>query len=53
MKYKNTLLFFSIALILSSCQSPKKTDIPTIGFVDAFEDATIAKARTGFVDANS
>lgn len=51
MKYKNLLLFFSIALILSSCQSPKKTDIPTIGFVDAFEDATIAKARTGFVDA--
>src|SRR5690606_21501404 len=25
--------------------------VPTVGFVDAFEDQTIAQARTGFTDA--
>ncbi|MCJ8211158.1 ABC transporter substrate-binding protein [Mucilaginibacter sp. RS28] len=39
-----------IALFLVSCQSNKK-DAPVVGFVDAFEDATIAQARTGFTDA--
>ena len=33
-----------------SC-NPKKSDVPVVGFVDAFEDATIAQARTGFTDA--
>jgi putative ABC transport system substrate-binding protein len=39
-----------IIVFLAAC-SPKKSDVPVIGFVDAFEDATIATARTGFTDA--
>ncbi|RCH55249.1 ABC transporter substrate-binding protein [Mucilaginibacter hurinus] len=34
-----------------SCKSKKDNNVPVIGFVDAFEDATIAQARTGFTDA--
>src|SRR3954471_9194559 len=44
----------SIALIISilfSCTPSKRSGAPVVGFVDAFEDATIAQARTGFVDA--
>ncbi|HJP63866.1 MAG TPA: ABC transporter substrate-binding protein [Mucilaginibacter sp.] len=33
-----------------SC-TPKKSEVPVVGFVDAFEDATISQARTGFTDA--
>jgi putative ABC transport system substrate-binding protein len=47
---KYFLLFFSI-VIISSCGSGAKNTTPVIGFVDAFDDATIAPARTGFVDA--
>jgi putative ABC transport system substrate-binding protein len=42
------LIAFSILLV--SCSS-KKSDVPVVGFVDAFEDATIAQAKNGFVDA--
>lgn len=42
-------LVFILGLILS-CNS-KKSDVPVVGFVDAFEDATISQARTGFTDA--
>jgi putative tryptophan/tyrosine transport system substrate-binding protein len=42
------LVFFIILLV--SCSSPK-SKVPVIGFVDAFEDATISQARTGFTDA--
>ncbi|MEO6523454.1 MAG: ABC transporter substrate-binding protein [Mucilaginibacter sp.] len=50
---KNRILpvYAIIALILTACSSTNKSGITTVGFVDAFEDATIAKARTGFVDA--
>jgi putative ABC transport system substrate-binding protein len=42
------LLLFTIA----SCKpKPKGVNIPVVGFVDAFEDATISQARTGFTDA--
>ncbi len=41
-------LFFS--WILLACQ-PKISKIPMIGFLDAFEDATIAQARVGFFEA--
>lgn len=34
-----------------SCQQAKKSSVPVVGFVDAFEDATIAQARVGFVAA--
>ena len=44
------LAILSISMI--SCKpKPKQTSIPVVGFVDAFEDATIAQARTGFTDA--
>ncbi|MFB9844744.1 ABC transporter substrate-binding protein [Mucilaginibacter ginsenosidivorans] len=42
-------LVFILGLVLS-CNS-KKSDVPVVGFVDAFEDATISQARTGFTDA--
>ncbi|MGV8879053.1 MAG: ABC transporter substrate-binding protein [Sphingobacteriaceae bacterium] len=42
-----------ILLSLASCQSVKKEGVPTIGFVDAFEDATIAEAKKGFIAALS
>jgi putative ABC transport system substrate-binding protein len=51
MKHKFSLFLAAIALILTACNPSTKSTTPTIGFVDAFEDATIAKARTGFVDA--
>lgn len=37
--------------MLVSCQSSRQDGVPVIGFVEAFEDATIAQARQGFVDA--
>jgi putative tryptophan/tyrosine transport system substrate-binding protein len=37
-------------LIFLSCNSPKGK-VPVVGFVDAFQDETIAQARTGFTDA--
>src|SRR5476651_2690130 len=50
MKPLKLISFALLFLSLLSCQPANKT-IPVIGFVDAFEDATIAPARTGFVDA--
>jgi putative tryptophan/tyrosine transport system substrate-binding protein len=44
------LPFLILPFLLFSCQN-KKSNIPVVGFVDAFEDATIAQARTGFTDA--
>ena len=44
-----SLLLTVIALV--SCSSSTKKKVPVIGFVDAFEDATISQARTGFTDA--
>jgi putative ABC transport system substrate-binding protein len=45
-------LFFAgfLAGILGSC-SPGNPDLPTVGFVDAFEDNTITLAKKGFLDA--
>ncbi len=45
-------LFFAgfLAGILGSC-SPGNPDLPTVGFVDAFEDNTITQAKEGFLDA--
>ncbi|MFC3197939.1 ABC transporter substrate-binding protein [Parapedobacter deserti] len=39
------------SLLVFSCQTPKREGVPLVGFVEAFEDATIAQARQGFVDA--
>ncbi|MDB5031607.1 ABC transporter substrate-binding protein, partial [Mucilaginibacter sp.] len=51
MKLKRYLPIIFIAILLASCQSTKNKTVPVVGFVDAFEDATIAQARTGFTDA--
>jgi putative ABC transport system substrate-binding protein len=48
---KKYLPFIALALFISSCQSHKPNTVPVVGFVDAFEDATISQARTGFTDA--
>src|SRR5665213_1840854 len=40
-----------ICMFFVSCGQETKRSRPVIGFVDAFEDASIAPARTGFVDA--
>lgn len=43
-------LFLTALLLFSNCRdSPDGT--PVIGFVDAFEDSTIAQAKDGFLDA--
>ncbi|MXV16611.1 ABC transporter substrate-binding protein [Hufsiella ginkgonis] len=47
---KNAVLLLTI-LFLFACGSAKKDGVPSIGFMDAFEDATIAQARAGFTDA--
>ena len=51
MKLRYYALVILTVSILTSCGRSTKSDVPVIGFVDAFEDATIAQARTGFVDA--
>jgi putative ABC transport system substrate-binding protein len=51
MKFRLLQITVIIALFLTACNSSNKTNVPRVGFVDAFEDATIARARTGFVDA--
>ena len=40
-----------LAILFSFGCNQQKSSIPVVGFVDAFEDATIAQARAGFTDA--
>jgi putative ABC transport system substrate-binding protein len=42
--------FLIIILFVLGCTT-SDSSIPTIGFVDAFEDATISQAHDGFIDA--
>jgi putative ABC transport system substrate-binding protein len=51
MKMIKYLPLVFLVTIISACHSGDKKTSPVIGFVDAFEDASIAPARTGFVDA--
>ncbi|MCU0446813.1 MAG: hypothetical protein MUE85_18040 [Microscillaceae bacterium] len=46
-------LFFGWFLLFTTCQSPSppQSEAPLIGFVDAFEDETLAQARVGFFAA--
>lgn len=46
---RNIAVILSFCLVVACSSSNKK--VPVVGFVDAFEDATIAQARTGFTDA--
>lgn len=40
-----------LLLWMTSCDSGNDKNIPTVGFVDAFEDSTIEQAKQGFLDA--
>src|ERR1700744_5761404 len=50
MKLQKYLPLVFAVILFASCQ-PKQSNVPVVGFVDAFEDATISQARTGFTDA--
>lgn len=50
MKLIKPLIAITLLLVLVSCKT-KKSNVPVVGFVDAFEDATISRARIGFTDA--
>ncbi|MFN6375172.1 MAG: ABC transporter substrate-binding protein [Chitinophagia bacterium] len=49
---KQSLLFFLVIFLASSCDN-KKEGVPTVAFIDAFQDNTIAMAKQGFFDALS
>src|SRR6478735_294054 len=48
MKRWLVLLSFSIGIV---CCNQKNPDVPVVGFADAFQDNTIERAKTGFIDA--
>ncbi|MDB5012794.1 MAG: transporter substrate-binding protein [Daejeonella sp.] len=50
---KKLLPILVCCLWLNACQLNKHSDVPVIGFVDSFEDATIKQAKDGFIDALS
>lgn len=50
MNFIRLTLSITLVFLLTSCESKRK-DVPTVGFIDAFEDATISQARDGFIDA--
>lgn len=51
---RNVLIAILLVSVLFSCQSPQQQKgIPMVGFVEAFEDATIGQAYEGFIDALS
>ena len=50
---KNKVYFFGLLLLLFTACQNKKDGVPTVAFVDAFEDNTIAQAKQGFFDALS
>src|ERR1700712_3362467 len=51
MKFDKYFFLLIVVVSFGSCKQKSKTTMPVIGFVDAFEDATISQARTGFVAA--
>jgi putative ABC transport system substrate-binding protein len=51
MMHKSLLFVFALFL-LAACQN-KKEGVPTVAFIDAFQDNTIAMAKQGFFDALS
>ena len=50
MKRIPTLFCLLLTWLFFSCNQ-KKSDVPTVAFIDAFEDNTIAMAKKGFFDA--
>ncbi|MFD0764962.1 ABC transporter substrate-binding protein [Mucilaginibacter lutimaris] len=51
MKFLRILPLLVSTIIIASCSSSTKNNVPVVGFVDAFEDATISQAKNGFIDA--
>lgn len=47
---KRWLLISLLAIGMASCNQ-EKSNVPVVGFADAFQDNTIEQAKTGFVDA--
>ncbi|RFZ94388.1 ABC transporter substrate-binding protein [Mucilaginibacter conchicola] len=50
MKIVRLTFLFAVMVSLAACNS-KKSNVPVVGFIDAFEDATISQAKNGFIDA--
>lgn len=50
-RFLSFLLAGAAFLAIISCDTKRDENVPLVGFVDAFEDATIAQAREGFVQA--
>ena len=46
-----SLLFPLLLLLFFTACTGSKSDVPTVGFADAFEDATIKQAKDGFLAA--
>ncbi|MEB0261873.1 MULTISPECIES: ABC transporter substrate-binding protein [unclassified Mucilaginibacter] len=51
MKFLRILSVLVSITIIASCSSSIKNNVPVVGFVDAFEDATISQAKDGFIEA--
>ncbi|QXV64608.1 ABC transporter substrate-binding protein [Mucilaginibacter sp. 21P] len=51
MKIVRLATLFAAIIAIAACSPPKKDGVPVVGFIDAFEDATISQAKTGFIDA--
>jgi putative ABC transport system substrate-binding protein len=51
MKFLRILPLLVSTIIIASCSSSTKNNVPVVGFIDAFEDATISQAKNGFIDA--
>ncbi|QHS57217.1 substrate-binding domain-containing protein [Mucilaginibacter sp. 14171R-50] len=51
MKFLRGLSLFVAVVVIASCSSSNKNNVPVVGFIDAFEDATISQAKNGFIDA--
>ncbi|WP_431198526.1 hypothetical protein ACRQ5D_28245 [Mucilaginibacter sp. P25] len=52
MKFIKYLPVAIVLVFFVSCKPKTKSmQVPVVGFVDAFEDATISQARKGFTDA--
>lgn len=49
MKQLKYIAFIFVIYLIAGCSHTSK--VPVVGFIDAFEDATIAQARVGFTDA--
>jgi len=49
-RLKKNILFFFFFIFIAACNQ-NKTNVPVVGFVDAFQDNTIEQAKNGFIDA--